>query len=192
MFWPIVLPLTITCCLLAAFIALMTALAPILKWKRGTLFGLSLLLALIVLIPSCLGIMSLMDSRRFGTFQYSTYADVKDFRVERYLPTSARNITLNKLASGHRAKYSISETELMAHLDRLWDESGERSSISRDDMNDGVRVPAESIEHIFKDLGWPSFYKAIKLHSPVQRDGGGATYYFDPISGTVYHRAGYW
>jgi hypothetical protein len=34
--------------------------------------------------------------------------------------------------------------------------------------------------------------EAIRFYSPTEGDGGGATYFFDPASGTAYHRAGYW
>jgi hypothetical protein len=44
----------------------------------------------------------------------------------------------------------------------------------------------------FRGLEWPVLKNAICFGSPTEADGGGATYYFDPDSGTAYHRAGYW
>jgi hypothetical protein len=132
-----------------------------------------------------------VDNHRFGVFEYDVYADVKDFRIERYLPTEARKITLDKFASGHRAKYSITKIELTEYLNGLWDRYGKRSAVSREAQGDGDNATADSYEHVFVDLGWPLF-DAIEFHSPMQGDGGGATYYFDPATNTAYHRAGYW
>ena len=136
--------------------------------------------------------MSYLDARRFGVFQYATYGEVQDFRVERYLPDSARSITVEKTAMGHRAKYSITEGELREYMDRLWNECGERSAIARKNFNEGEVVKPDEMEYQFKDLGWRSFTKAIRFHSTVQGDGGGAEYFFDEVSSTAYHRAGYW
>lgn len=191
MIWPIVLPFTITFWILVVIVVLVTAFAPALKWRRGKTFGIIFLLCCLAFIPSCVGIMAVVDAQRFGVFQYESYADLKDFRVERYLPTQARKITLEKFAAGHRAKYSISKLELTEYLDDLWDRFGQHSAFSRDELDDGANISANSYERIFGDLGWPVF-DALEFHSPVQGDGGGATYYFDPETDTEYHRAGYW
>ena len=107
------------------------------------------------------------------------------------LPTKARQITVDKYAQGHRARYSISESDLMGYLDGLWDKYGARSAISRDKLHGDSYVTADQLAE-FSDLGWPVLENAIELHSPVQGNGAGATYYFDRKTGTAYHRAGYW
>lgn len=191
MLWPVVLPFKITFWLFATVVVLATVFAPALNWNRVKTFWLISLLCFLAFIPSCAGIMAVIDSKRFGVFRHSTYGDVNDFRIERYLPLQAKDITLEKYFSGHRAKYSISESELKAYLDGLWGRYGQYSAISRDELDDGVPVSADAYEHVFADLDWPLF-DGIKFHSPVQSDGGGATYYFDPASGTAYHRARYW
>jgi len=192
MFWPLVLPLQITISLLLALVALSTALAPIMKWKRGKVFRMSLAFACLALIPSCMGLMALIDSRRFGTFQYASGSEVNDPRVERFLPAKAKNISLKTLPGGHFAKYVISKADLMAYLDELWDKDGPHSAIARDQLQDGEPVAADSIDHAFADLKWPPLKQPIVFHSPVESDWGGATYYFDATTDTVYHRAGYW
>ncbi len=53
------------------------------------------------LIPSCVGIMAILDAQRFGTFQCNSGSEVNDFRVERYLPAKARNISLKKVSPSH-------------------------------------------------------------------------------------------
>ena len=93
MLWPIVLPLKITFWILVAAVLTLTAAAPSLKWNRGKTFRIAMLLAFAGFVPSCVGIMSILDSHRFGTFEYASFSDVKDFRIERYLPTQAKDIT---------------------------------------------------------------------------------------------------
>ncbi|SIO26272.1 hypothetical protein SAMN05444166_3322 [Singulisphaera sp. GP187] len=194
MLWPLALPFKITIALLMALVALLTALAPIVKWKRGKMFKISLACGCLALIPSCMGIMAIIDSQRFGTFQYNSGSEVNDFRVERYLPAKARNITLKKISAGHWAKYSISKADLLSYLDAIWDRYGEYSVTSRDQLHDGEPVSVDSIDYdrMFADLKWPALKNPIEFHSPIGKDGDGAIYYFDATTETVYHRAGYW
>jgi hypothetical protein len=192
MLWPYELPAQITFWIMLAMIGVSTFLAIVLKRKPSRAFFVSTTLAIIAYIPSCSLIMSALDGRRFGVFQYASYGDVQDFRIYRYLPHAARSITLEKTAMGHRAKYLISEAELRDYVDKLWKESGDGSAIARSDTNDGEVVEPEEISRQFGDLGWPPLSNAIRFHSPVQRDGGGAEYFLETNTGTVYHRAGYW
>lgn len=192
MLWPLVLPLKITFWCFAWLVATVTLLAPLFKWKRGTAFLASFVLAAVAFIPSCTAVMSVIDQRRFGAFHYTSFAEVNDLRVERYLPPQASDITLDKYAMGHRAKYSISEADLRAYVDGLWRRYGEYSAIPRDELDDGATVKYEEFRHWFAGLDWPPIELAIVCRSPVERDGGGATYYFDPEAGVAYHHAGYW
>lgn len=192
MLWPIVLPVQLTFLTLIALIVISTLLAVALKRKPITVLVGSVALAFVAFIPSCTGIMSVLDARRFGVFQYATYDEVQDFRIYRYLPETARSITLEKTAMGHRAKYAISEAEMRDYIDRLWKECGEGSAIARSDLNEGQIVKPDEIEDQFGELGWPALTNAIRFRSPVQGDGGGAEYFLDASTGTAYHRAGYW
>ena len=192
MLWPLVLPFQITISLLMAVVTSLTALAPIVKWKRGKMFGISVAFGCLAFIPSCTGIMAIIDSQRFGTFQYNTMSEVNDIRVARYLPAKARNISLEKYPNGHCAKYSISKVNLLSYLDTLWEKDGQHSAISRNQLHEGEPVSVDFIDGVFADLKWPAFKNPIEFHSPIESDGGGATYYFDATTDTVYHRASYW
>ena len=93
---------------------------------------------------------------------------------------------------GHRAKYAITRSDLVSYLDARWLELGKSSAIPRGELDDGKTVSFDRIAHNFDGLGWPVLKSVVQFHSPVQADGGGATYYFDASSNTAYHRAGYW
>lgn len=192
MLWPIVLPFQITFCVLMAVVASVTVLSPLAGIKRKTTFIATSAMACVAFVPSCSGIMSFIDARRFGVFQYAAFEDVKDSRIERFLPPAARNITLEKSALGHRARYTIEEPGLQAYVDDLWRKYGQYSAVPRSALGDGTTVTDEAFKHNFAGLDWAPMKTAITFHSPVEDDGGGATYYFDRASGVAYHRAGYW
>jgi len=192
MLWPLILPAQITFWLLLAVVASLTALAPRVNWKRGHAFNISLVVALLAFVPSCTGVMTILDAQRFGIFQYSSFTDIHDLRIQRFLPTQAQSIELEKYAWGHRAKYSITQSELTQILDGLWHKYGPSSATPRDKLDDGKTVTDESFKHVFHGLDWLLPPEAIEFRSPVERDGGGATYFFDPKTETAYHRAGYW
>jgi hypothetical protein len=192
MLWPLELPVKITFGLLVALVLLATVGSLRLKWAPRKTFVIASLFAFVGFIPSCAVVMKIVDARRFGIFQYASYDEVQDFRIERFLPTAARNITLEKTFIGHRAKYMISESELKSYIDGLWDAYGKYSAIPRSKLKEGESVKSEEIEMDFQDLNWPRMINAVRFHSPVEGDGGGATYFFDPTTGITYHRAGYW
>ena len=145
MLWPLVLPFQITCCISAVAVAAGVAIAPYLKRSPKKTFVALTALSFVGFIPSCVGVAMIVDSYRFGTFQYSTFEELHDFRIERYIPKEARTITLNKYASGHTAKYTISEIELKAHLDHLWANGGQHSILSREKLNVGTIASAGRI-----------------------------------------------
>ncbi len=193
MLWPIELPFEIACWTLATVVIVLTAMAPLLKWRRGKTVRVSSALAMVALVPSCTGIMFVVDKMRFGTFEYATIQDIDDFRARRYLPPAASDITMHKQASGYRARYSISAPELHAYLDHLWDTYGEASAVERDQrLGEGEIASKEMQELFFTELGWDPFENATVYCSPVEADGGGATYYFDSNAGIVMQRTGYW
>lgn len=193
MLYPVVLPFQITILVLAIAVVAITTLAPLLKWKRGKTFLITSLVALVAFIPSCTGIMFVVDEFRFGHFEYQTYKDIDDFRPQRYLPTAATSITMYKIDSGFRARYSISEPDFRAYVDGLWEKYGRFSAVKREQLSgEGSSVDADELQRRFRGLGWKPLANAIKYHSPRERDGGGATYYFDADAGMVYQRTDYW
>jgi hypothetical protein len=192
MLWPLVLPFHITFWCLAALVAIATAVAPALRWKRRRTFLIAVFVACVTLIPSCAGIMAIIDTHRFGVFEYDTFAEVKDFRVERYLPPTATAITIEKRPQGFRARFSIAEGDLMAYLDDLWRQYGDKSIVKRGEMASMSVVDHESHELQFGDLGWPPLDGAMEYHSPTAENGAGFFVWYSPKRRIAYQRAGYW
>ena len=193
MFWMITLPAQITFVLLVACVFFVTARAPAYQWNQNKTFLISSLLSLLAFIPSCAGIMFLVDEVRFGHFEYATYADIKDLRGERHLPRSATAIQMDLQANGYRAQYHISQEDLHAYLDSLWEKSGAHSTVPRQEIADATMlVPEAEIERAFGDLGWKPLQNAVRHRSPISSRGSGSAYFFDPQANIVYQRTNYW
>ncbi len=192
MLWTLILPIQITACVMACAIVCMTLAAPLAKQRRLPTCLVACSLGLVAFVPSCAGVMKIVDARRFGLFTYETVADVRDFRVERCLPPTARNITLHKQAQGFRARYTISEAELESYLDDLWVRFGHSSMIHRGESLNGKDVPEECHRQVYGDLGWPHLPDAVAFSGPSAVNGAGFSVWFSPSEQTAYELAGYW
>ena len=192
MLWTLILPIQITACVIACAIACLTLAAPLVRLRRLPTFLVACLLGLVAFVPSCAGIMKIVDARRFGLFTYDTAADVRDFRVERYLPPTARNITLHKQAQGFRARYTISETELKSYLDDLWARYGHSSIVQRGESLDGEDVPEECHQGVYGDLGWPHLPDAVAFSGPSAANGAGFVVWYSRSRQVAYQLARYW
>jgi len=192
MFWAAVLPFQITVVLLFSLVMIATVFAPRMMWNRMAVFGSSLGFAMLAFIPCFIIVGMIVDQFRFGEFHHATYADVGDFRIYRYLPLSAKKITLHKFASGHNAKYSIAETELATYVDDAWEKYGHHSSIPRKKAKRGEPDQFSSSKIFLKQNGWSLSVDSVVYEIPYAANGAGATYYYDRATGTAYHEGGYW
>lgn len=192
MLWPIILPFKITACVLLALIVLATLASPLVKWRRAPTFFVVTLLSFFAFIPSCATVMHFVDAKRFGVFDYASFNDVDDFRVERYLPPAATSITVDKYAQGFRARFTISQTQLDAYLDSVWDSYGDRSVVKRREMSSMDIVDAESHVLYYGDLGWPHLEDATEFFGPTAANGAGFSVWYSPSKGVAYQRGSYW
>ncbi|MGI5870131.1 MAG: hypothetical protein ACOX9C_11905 [Kiritimatiellia bacterium] len=192
MFWPVVLPFKITFYILGAVVVVLTLFSAMRKKKWRKTFFVATALSCLAFIPSCRFMQTCVDQHRFGVFEYESFDEVDDFRVERYLPRAARDIVVNKYGSGHEAKYKIAEEDLRAFVDDLWNRHGHLSSFSRKDLEENAcRISGDQIR-IFGKLNWPVLDDAIRLSAPVAGNGAGCEYFYSRSAQTAYHRAGYW
>lgn len=190
MLWPVILPAQITFWILIAAVVTATAVAPAVRIRRVPAFAISLGLAVILFIPSCSGIMTVIDEHRFGVFRYSAFASVGDFRVERYLPPAASDITLEKSPQGFLAKFRIDEDALEKWFESVWDRYGDQSVVTRAEAHRGgfEYVPEEVLDR----MNWRIPDDAQVCVGPVAGNGAGFTIWYDASRGTAYQRAAYW
>lgn len=190
MFWPLFLPSFITFAILVGAVLLVMWQAP--RWRIapssvlfwGTLCG------VLAFVPSCAIVMGLVDRVRFGVFDYVSFADISDSRVERYLPPAATQITVEKRQSGFRARFRISENDLNTYLDADWKSRGNTSPIPYDQARP---APDTTGSHeIFSDLNWPPMVEVVRYQGPLAPNGAGFTIWYSSPSGIAYERASYW
>ncbi|WP_146410052.1 hypothetical protein [Allorhodopirellula heiligendammensis] len=136
--------------------------------------------------------MDVLDAKRFGVFEYQTFDEVDDFRVERYLPSVAQNITVNKYAQGFRARFSISQEQLDAYMDGVWSKYGDRSVAKRGEMSAMELVDEKSHELCYGDLRWPHLDDATEVYGPTASNGAGFSVWYSPSKRIAYQRASYW
>jgi len=192
MLWPIVLPFKLTVVALCTLTLLATSVAAIRGRRIGRTFLFSAVGSLLAFVPCCVVISSVLDRYRFGTFQHSNFADVDDFRVERYLPPAARDITLNKQASRFRAKFRIERSELDDYLDEVWALYGDRSVATRGELTKSDPTDPETHRLHFGDLGWPMLPDAFEQHGPMAGNGAGFSIWYSPQTGIAYQSGYYW
>ena len=192
MLWPIVLPFKITACVLLAVVFLATLAAPLARWRRVPTFVGVMVLSFLAFVPSCTGIMNILDAKRFGVFDYQTFNEVGDFRVERYLPRVARDITVDKYAQGFRARFTISQTQLDAYMDEVWSTYGDQSVVKRGEMSAMELVDKKSHDLYYGDLGWPHLDDATEVYGPTAGNGAGLSVWYSPSKRIAYQRGSYW
>ncbi len=80
--------------LILAFIGVAAAVyfAPKFNRSRLKIFFLSVLLAIVLAVPTCGVAISLMSYFRFGAYEYDAQADIYDYKVSQFIPSEASNI----------------------------------------------------------------------------------------------------
>ena len=191
MLWPLILPLKITFWGLLACVAAATALASRFGRKRSRVFVWSALLAVFAFLPALIGVGFVVDAFRFGTFHYDDYAQVNDFRIYRYLPEGATDITLKKAGGGFQAKFSMSRPELEAWIDEQWRLYGDRSEVAREKAN-SLWNGQDGFVREFRGFAEPLPSDVVEYGGPVAPNGAGFTIWYDAAQGVAYESAGYW
>jgi hypothetical protein len=188
MFWSAILPFQITVILWSVIIVAGTWYASKFGRKRVSIALLTMLLAFLMFVPSCMFIQTIAAPFRFGIFHYESFAEVNDWRVERYLPGPAKEIILEKPAhtNGFRAKFKISQTALEEWFDESWAKGQAYSAEPREQAQN------ISASDDFSDLGWPPLPDAIQYVGPIRDNGAGYIIWHSESLGIAYEDAGYW
>jgi hypothetical protein len=196
MLTPLVLPFQITAAIAA--IAWLIAALSLRTPKRIALVSLA---TLVLFVPSCAGIKTVVDCYRYGRFEYASAGDIPtDYYIE--LPSTAKNVVLYRSGAGHATRFSIDSESLQAWIN-------ERRSL-RPDLNDFhnndnltampsdeqppelLRLKQELFAKRFPKTGWS--YDPTMIENDVQRNerGGGYSIWHIPASGDTYLSASYW
>jgi len=192
MFWSLVLPVKITFWLLLVIVIVVTFLAPKFKKRRSSIFVLSTLLAGITFLPLNYVILRTLDQYRFGIFSYPDHDSVNDFRVQRYLPEPATDITIEKTQHGYRAQFTISKPALENWNDARWKKvHGEQAAGEREKLESPNHVWPD-FERTYGDLGWQKPVDATWYIGAGLRSDTNFKVWFSETAGVAYQCVGYW
>jgi hypothetical protein len=188
MLWPIVLPFQISLAFWLIVIVIAGWVGPRWNIKRLKAVMLSLFVGMLLFIPSCAVVQSVLDPLRFGVFHYPDFAAVGDWRVQRYLPKGATDISIEKRwgGNGYRAKYKISKELLEEWFDESWAEGLEYSITTREEAQESSRAQQ------FEDLGWPELIDVVEYVGPSEDDWGGYQIWYSEKEELAYEYAAYW
>ena len=193
---PIVLPFQIT---VAVFAVLWCAGAMRLRTPKRIAF-LSLA-CLVLFIPSCVGVMTVVDSQRYGRFDYDIAAKVpKDGYIE--IPTNASEITLYRNDAGHWAKFVVDTPSLKSWIDAHRSLRPDLNANHDDDewvpkqtntqRPDILEQNQQTFDNRFPKTGWKYDPSMVELDVRLSDRGGGYTVWHVPSTGITYLSAGYW
>ena len=189
MFWSAVLPLQITCGVLAVACAAGVSVAPRLGVRRRTAGLLAPAAAVPAFVPLCLGVGVVCDAVRFGELRYAAANEVAAPEVARWLPDAATDIHAHRYAGGFEARYTIGKADLLAWLDAEWARWGDGAV--------ETRIPPdwdrpESGASRFRWADWTIPADAVFLDGPHARNAAGFGILYSPSEGRAYQEAGYW
>ncbi|MDA7893893.1 hypothetical protein N9B38_03175 [bacterium] len=191
MLWHLVLPFKITFWTLGIALGIAVLAAPALQKKRSRIFLWGFPMVLVSFIPSCSLVMHFVDKSRFGVFEYDVTQTISDPRVERYLPTDAREVTVDRFASGYRARYLIESDVLEDWFDAVWEEFGEYS-VNGKSPPEFITVTNEIFDRKFSGLGWPRPSEVVFYQGPIAENGAGFAIWYDAETGFAYETATHW
>jgi hypothetical protein len=177
---PLVLPFQITCII---FAVLWVAGAILLRTpKRIAWLSLA---AMLLFIPSCTGVMAVVDLQRYGRFDYSNASEIaNDGYIE--LPPIATNVTIYRNSARHWAKFTIDTQSL-----RSWIEERRALQPSLNQNHDNDEWLPKDTETQRPEITVLSD-EIFRNRFPDTGRGGGYTVWHVASTGDTYLSAGYW
>jgi hypothetical protein len=149
-------------------------------------------LAMLCFIPSCVGIAFLVDTQRFGIAHYPNHQAIWNFHAPGSIPLQATEITIDRFASGHRARFKISKSDLERWLDEIWRERGESSVIDRELRDQRSVVKAIDFPAEFGVYGWKPAAETILYSGPVSARGSSFEIWYSTEEDMAYQSCSYW
>ena len=175
-----------------SLVIILTLFSTIAGRKRLPAFLIFSSIALVAFIPSCTAIMGVIDSQRFGEFNYATYKDVHDFRVERYLPPEATNIRLLKIPNGFRAKFMIAESDVKNWHNHFWAEYGDLDEFKQNATPDESPSVNDEMMLRFEGLNWNLPVADVAYAAPSAPNGATFVIWYNRQSNSAMLWGCYW
>lgn len=193
MFWPIVLPMQITFGLMLALGVVTLYLGKRRKWQPHTL-GILLSLPILLCVPCCRATMNIVDHFRFGMFYYDDFQAIRDFRIERYMPPTAKQISVYKHfgGNGYRAKFTISPEDLQSWHSEYWNQHEKYSVMDRPDNDGAAAASPDEFHRLFVEFNWSMPKDCVRYRGPIAGNGAGYRIDYSPSENTAFLSGCYW
>lgn len=190
MLWVYSLPAKITFCVLLVVYVLAVVIARKYRKARVRAFG-GCAVAILIFIPSCLGVTAIIDPFRFGVFEYPSHAAIRQYPVRANLPEAATAITVDQQWGLFCAKFTIEQDVLDKWFEEQWKLRGARSRTPRE----AVATVTKSDLDFHNDLvsgKWSAPPTAVIYKGPRQSNFRGFVVLYDAPSKTAYQFMFYW
>lgn len=175
------LPLQITFWSLVVLAAMAFAVAPLLRLRRRVVAVAAIPTAAVLFLPLLLGVGEIVDRFRYGIFTYATATEAIDKYVS--LPPEATSISVVRYASGHEARFSISEIDLRRWL---------RTLPPPDPTLTWLGTAQERLHRRIGAHGWAIPTDIEFFPGAVSARGGGQDVYYSPSQQLAFITAAYW
>ena len=189
MFAPAILAIQITFFVLLAIAVLLPFLI-----RRCTKrpFAVSLSTCLIGGLPLLFAIGAVVDSIRYGKFEYEDALKLNDEYVQ--LPSDSTDIVLHKYASGHELKFKTNHESLQEWMtDWVADVSQYAANVTPFEKDERLTNYKETeFRHRFGQHGWTFPQDAIVYRGWRSGEGSGIDVWFSEVEQTAYISAAYW
>lgn len=194
MLWSLVLPFQITVALMIALFIAVLLVGERRKWKGGPKFTAAILLPPLLFIPSCVATSYLVDHFRFGMFHYDNFESIRDFRIERYMPPAAKNISVFKHygGNGYRARFTIAPADFDAWHTDYWQKYSQYSVMDRRDDDGQTQSSVKQFDRWFSELSWSMPNDSVQYQGPVGGNGAHYTIQYSPSNRLAFLNSCYW
>ena len=194
MFWPLILPFQITLVLMIPLFIIVLLIGS--RWKMPTLTRVyaAICLPLALFIPSCAAVSYVVDYYRFGLFHYDSFDAINDFRIERYMPPAATDITVFKHygGNGYRARFTINPKDFEDWHNDFWVAYGKFSNFQRDNDDGLVASDTNGFQYLFGEFKCSMPSDSVQYHSPIAANGSHYTVHFSPSQQIAFLTGCYW
>ena len=143
-------------------------------------------LCLLGSLPILFGVGAIIDSIRYGEFNFENADRLNDGYVE--LPTDATNITLHKYASGHELKFSTNRQSLEKWMEDWVDRLSKFTDATPFELGGSVGRFSDR----FGQHGWKRPSDTVVYRGWRSGRGGGFDVWYSEREKTAFISAGYW
>ncbi len=190
----VVLPFLITFGIAVFLVIVLPPLSK--KSKRHLSFCKLVLIVLVLFIPSCLGMMKIVDFFRYGTFTYTAPEEIGDRRIRQWMPPTATNIVVHRFSEGYFARFAIDKKALTEWLALICNEHQACEKVNN--FQDRTMSSSCSDQGPFyypnktNELGWKYPEDGECYSVTLSSNGAGVSLVYSEALGLAYLEGAYW